>query len=303
MSRQNDRTERDGFEARTRVTGTELEPTGTPSAAPSKRPASTKSRPPHAKAKSAKADGTPAPRSRRAPALAKKTGGPPSKRLTVPRSKRGTRDEASIPPTWSDLDEHGEPVVTADATPFASVITALSPPPSLVSAPSADTASEPVPVLVPRPLFSPYLKAVAGLAAAVCMVVLGGRVLRHPRPIAANPSFGAAAAAVAVQPAAVDPIPDTAPVAADPPADTASTESADDAKRASLTALELGKLDEAIVAGQRATELDPTDADAWRVLGAAYQNQGDVTAARRCYRECTKSAKRGDVRECTFLLQ
>src|SRR6202042_2039152 len=81
-----------------------------------------------------------------------------------------------------------------------------------------------------------------------------------------------------------------------PSSDTLAPASADEDKAASLAALEQGKIEEAIAAGERATKIDPTDADTWRVLGAAYQDQGTVIAARRCYRACVDSAKRGDTR-------
>ena len=42
--------------------------------------------------------------------------------------------------------------------------------------------------------------------------------------------------------------------------------------------------------------------DRYFIIPFAYQNKGNVVEARRCYRECTKHATRGEVRECTFLL-
>ena len=297
MSQENDTTERERSNGAPPRAENEIDATGGGQEVEPKRATSPKARPGRAKAKSTKAESASAPKSRRAPA--KKAGAPPSRRSAPPRSQRArTRDEASIPPTWSDLDEHGERVVTADATPFVP-----APPPTETKSPSAGDASEPDPVLVPRPSVSPYLKAAVGLVAAAALVLVGGRVLRHaPRHLAPSPGL-TAAAAVAVGPAAVDPIPESPPAPADPPADTSTPESAADAKAASLAALVQGKLDEAIAAGERATTLDPTDGDSWRILGAAYQNKGDIPSARRCYRECTKSATRGDVRECTFLLQ
>jgi hypothetical protein len=274
----------------------EPEPTGrpTPVIVIPKRAASAKPRAVPSKGKSAKGDAVSPPRSRRAPASA------PAKKPTsttaksaAPRSRRAPkRDEASIPPTWSDVDAAGEKIASAEATPILP-----APLPSGVTA-SAGEAAETAAVPVTRPWLSPYVKAAAGLAAAICFVVVGRGLARHaPRPLPASTQMSAAATLVA--PPALPPSEDTIA----PPADTLNPESAEDDKRASLAALEQRKLAEAIVAGERATELDPTDADAWLILGAAYHDQGNFLAARKCYAECTKQAKRGEVRECTFLLQ
>jgi hypothetical protein len=65
--------------------------------------------------------------------------------------------------------------------------------------------------------------------------------------------------------------------------------------------LEKGAGADAIVAGQRSVELDPTDAEAWLVLGAAYQLVGKGREARSAFYSCTKLAKRGPVGECSAL--
>ncbi len=97
------------------------------------------------------------------------------------------------------------------------------------------------------------------------------------------------------------------PSAAPPPAEAASAnETADSteaptpdpkeaakAKRASQAALERGKLGDAIESGERAVALDPTDAEAWLILGAAYQEKGDWKEARRSFRSCLDQGKRG----------
>ena len=146
-----------------------------------------------------------------------------------------------------------------------------------------------------RPWLSPYAAA-AFLAVAVCAVLVGRSVVRrgaHPLPVTAQVS------AAAPPPLAIPPVEPVESAVVPTP----TPQSADEEKRAALTALEQGKLDDAVAAGERATGIDPTDADAWRVLGAAYQAQGNIVAARRSYRACTEQAKRGDIRECSFLLQ
>jgi hypothetical protein len=267
-------------------------------AARPKRAASAKPRATSAKAKPAKRDSVPAPRPKRAsvaiPAARKASAAPAARKSVAPRSRRASAapraDEASIPPVASDLDDEGKAIATAEAAP-------LLPPPMVrpLASPEAD-ALGPVPVLVVEPRVSPFWKAAAGLAAVACLV-LGIRSFGHH---ASHAVASASAPPPLVEPAVVEPSPE--PLAA--PAESAVPDSAgaEQTKQASLAALKDGKLDDAIAAGEQATALDPTDADAWLILGAAYQNKGDIAAARRCYRTCTQHATRGEIRECTFLL-
>ncbi len=97
-------------------------------------------------------------------------------------------------------------------------------------------------------------------------------------------------------PAAVQPV-DPAAASAAPP----SAQSAAEAKKASLKALERGHLADAIEAGEQSVALDPGDADAWLVLGAAYQQRGHYAEARRCFTTCAAQAQRGPRRECRAL--
>lgn len=70
------------------------------------------------------------------------------------------------------------------------------------------------------------------------------------------------------------------------------------AKRASQAALERGKLADAIEAGEHSVSLDPSDAEAWLILGAAYQEKGDQKNARRSFKSCLEQGKRGPKWEC-----
>jgi tetratricopeptide (TPR) repeat protein len=74
-------------------------------------------------------------------------------------------------------------------------------------------------------------------------------------------------------------------------------------KRASRVALERGRTAASIEAGEHAVRLDPLDADAWLILGAAYQQKGDLAEARRCYKACVERGQRGDRRECIAMLR
>ena len=74
-------------------------------------------------------------------------------------------------------------------------------------------------------------------------------------------------------------------------------------KRASQLALEQGRTAASIEAGEHAVQLDPSDADAWLILGAAYQQKGALAEARRCYKACVQRGRRGDRRECVAMLR
>ncbi|MBX3186854.1 MAG: tetratricopeptide repeat protein [Labilithrix sp.] len=75
-----------------------------------------------------------------------------------------------------------------------------------------------------------------------------------------------------------------------------------EAKKIAHRALERGKLADAIEAGERSVALDPTDGEAWLVLGAAYQAKGKMSEARRCYSACLREGKRGPRGECRAML-
>jgi tetratricopeptide (TPR) repeat protein len=75
------------------------------------------------------------------------------------------------------------------------------------------------------------------------------------------------------------------------------------AKRASQAALEEGRANEAIEAGERAVALDPTDAEAWLILGAGYDQRGTRGDARRCFTSCVRLATHGPRGECAALLR
>jgi hypothetical protein len=79
--------------------------------------------------------------------------------------------------------------------------------------------------------------------------------------------------------------------------------SADDAKHASQAALEKGHTADAIEAGERSVALDPTDAEAWLILGAAYDQRADFAKAKRCFKSCVDQATHGPRGECAALLR
>ena len=84
-----------------------------------------------------------------------------------------------------------------------------------------------------------------------------------------------------------------------PVSDKTAAEETKDARKA----LERGKPGDAIEAGERSVALDPTDGEAWLLLGAAYQEKGKIVDARRCYTACLKEGKRGPLQECGAMLR
>jgi Flp pilus assembly protein TadD len=75
------------------------------------------------------------------------------------------------------------------------------------------------------------------------------------------------------------------------------------AKQEAESALEKGHATLAIEAAQRAVDLDPSDAEAWLILGAGYDQQKAYAQARKCFATCARVATRGPRRECAALLR
>ena len=198
------------------------------------------------------------------------------------------------------LDEGEEPVGPADIV-FAAPSDA---PPRHALPPPQPSTPDPV---RPEPrALAPY--AVIGLAfAAVCVVL----VLVKPGAPGAGAARTAAESAIpapaplpprvdAVQPA-LEPEPTVVISAPMPPA--APDPHAAEAKRAAQAALEKGRTAQAIEAGERSVDLDPTDAEAWLILGAAYDQRGTYAKARACFQRCVDEATHGPKGECAALLR
>jgi hypothetical protein len=114
------------------------------------------------------------------------------------------------------------------------------------------------------------------------------------------------AAALPPPPAAVPVAPEAPAVAAPSPSPAPPTASdlalARQSKEAAMHALEGGSWAAAIAAAERSVRLDPTDGEAWLILGGAYQERGSDRAARRAFASCSQSAKPGRARsECASL--
>jgi hypothetical protein len=118
------------------------------------------------------------------------------------------------------------------------------------------------------------------------------------QPVPGDPLASASARQPAPAAAIDTPATATAPAPAAP--DTAP---ALEAKVAAQRALEHGQVSQAITLGERSVELDPTDAESWLILGAAYLQRGSFKDARRCFSSCVKDATHGARRECAALLR
>lgn len=191
-------------------------------------------------------------------------------------------------------------------------------------------------VVARREKFARYVRWAVAAAAVVCVAALartfvmplasstpaatnargGGEVVQiDPSPNAAPeapkptaPTVALTAQAAAPKPVEPKPVaPNAAPIEqadAPKPAELRPyAKSALEEKNDSRKALERGKLDDAIAAGERSVALDTEDGEAWLILGAAYQEKGKLAEARRCYSSCMKQGKRGPRHECAAMLR
>ena len=132
-------------------------------------------------------------------------------------------------------------------------------------------------------------------------------------PVARDAFPGASAASLGPPPASFAVAPPSESLALAPPAastpdagpdaDGEAMDEATQAKQDAEKALEKGHAAQAIEAGERSVALDPTDAEAWLILGAGYDQRGAFAQARRCFATCAKVATRGPRRECAALLR
>lgn len=138
--------------------------------------------------------------------------------------------------------------------------------------------------------------------------------LAEPAKPAAAPPAPEGANAPAATPTVADPAPAALAPSNDPVAATTAAAAGTEAKTEEVTGdpkeekakarsmLEKRKLAEAIEAGEKSVHLDPTDGEAWLILGASYQEKGNLAEARRAYGSCVKEAKTGPRAECAKML-
>jgi hypothetical protein len=141
----------------------------------------------------------------------------------------------------------------------------------------------------------PAVAPVATVAAEAVPAATSTTTAAEPAPSAAAepppPAEPAAAAAAA-------------PSAQEPPAEPNMGDgNAKEEKAKARAFLEKRKIAEAIEAGERSVKLDPTDGEAWLLLGASYQEKGKMVEARRAYASCVKEATTGPRQECAKMLR
>jgi hypothetical protein len=123
------------------------------------------------------------------------------------------------------------------------------------------------------------------------------------RPVAPLPAVHATAALASPPPVAEPP---STPEAV-PPAPETSVEdegpSAVALREEARGLLVKHQLTEAIAAAKRSVELDPEDATAWLILGAANLEAGHGADAILAFRTCVRSAKTGPVGECRAFIR
>jgi len=141
----------------------------------------------------------------------------------------------------------------------------------------------------------PVASAVVQAPVAAATQELGAPGAATAPPVAGTPAHSVEASRAAAIPAR------EVAAAAEPPADPKVTAGKEKAK--SRAALERGNMPAAIAAGERSVALDSTDAEAWLILGAAYQQKGDAKNAARSFRACVSQGKRGPTSDCAAMLR
>lgn len=131
----------------------------------------------------------------------------------------------------------------------------------------------------------------------------------QPQGVAPQAAAPQAAAPQAPEPPAAAVIAPAAQPQAQPPVEQAAAPTSAPAKTAlqerkdAQRLLERGNAKGAIEAGERSVALDPTDGEAWLLLGASYQQVGKNADARKAFQSCLKEGKRGPLGECKEMLQ
>jgi cytochrome c-type biogenesis protein CcmH/NrfG len=165
--------------------------------------------------------------------------------------------------------------------------------PSAAAAPEVAAVEPPAPALAPAPAPEPARAPAPEPAVAAAPAPA---VAMATEPVTAQPG---AAQAPGPEVAPVEAVQTTQAAAANPaPAGNAKKD-----RESARFALERGDLGGAITSGERSVGLDPTDGEAWLILGAAYQSRGELTEAKRCYRACVDQATRGPKGECRAMAQ
>jgi hypothetical protein len=203
-------------------------------------------------------------------------------------------DLALLSPPAEELRLPPPPLVPPDAEPIAY---ARTPVPVAVDLEPEVSERELRDSGLPPRTKVPWGKLTVVAGAALLALAVGRYVGKHPAPAA-----GTAAAphpAVTLAKDALSELPRFAP------RELVTSEWADveSAKHAAVAALEVRDDALALEAATRATELDPTDGEAWLILGAVHQDAGRTAQAFECYRTCTVKGRVDPKGECAAMLR
>ncbi len=181
------------------------------------------------------------------------------------------------------------PPATATVTP---ALTAVPEPPA------ATTASPPAVSAAASASAAPSESAAASAPAAATDV---GTTSPTNAPATTPSSVPLAAAVTPAAPGPAAPTPNAGPTVAgaETPLDTGATGGS--LLTQAGRALQKGDSAKAVSLARQAVAENPSNADAWLTLGAAYQASGNGGAAKQAYRDCTKQAHFADVTECFAL--
>jgi hypothetical protein len=185
--------------------------------------------------------------------------------------------------------------------------------PPVVETGEHDAAPEPHAIRERRRYLMRYVAGAVSLAALIGIGAIV-RVTSARGAVRSNSTaFAAAAPPVVLPTVEPGPVAPAEALATDLPAQnpddqlltdlSEQDQSASDAKRQSLHELELDHFVASIEAGERSVAQDPTDADTWLILGAAYLKRGAYMDARRCFTTCGHQATHGDRFQCWALLR
>ncbi len=181
------------------------------------------------------------------------------------------------------------PPATATVTP---ALTAVPEPPA------ATTASPPAVSAAASASAAPSESAAASAPSAATDV---GTTSPTNAPATTPSSVPLAAAVTPAAPGPAVPTPPAGPTVAgaETPLDTGATGGS--LLTQAGRALQKGDSAKAVSLARQAVAENPSNADAWLTLGAAYQASGNGGAAKQAYRDCTKQAHFADVTECFAL--
>jgi hypothetical protein len=167
----------------------------------------------------------------------------------------------------------------------------------MVDLPPVDTRADRLDSRVSGQRRRHVLRYIASAVAVSCVIgIAAGVRISAKRSAAAAESVqhsSKTAASIASPPA-----PSIAPAAETADPAQAALEAAVEAKNESQRALEQRHVAASIEAGERSVALDPTDGEAWLILGAAYMQRGANGEARRCFKSCVELGTHGPQREC-----